>query len=175
MNLAPDRKVAFLAVVVFLLGVFLSGCARYRVGSTLPAHLKTVHVVTFGNSSPEPGIETDVTNEVTARFRIDGNLRPVSLEKADAVLEGEIVGWRRAVVLYAGEDKDEVEEYRLYVTAVITLFDRRREQALVSARRVTGETTFVVAGALYDSELAARPAAFRELARRVVDEVTAYW
>lgn len=158
------------------LAVFsLFGCARYRLGTTLPAHLRTVHVSTFSNSTPEVGIEAEVTNEVITRFRVDGNLAPVSPEAADSLLRGEIVEWRREVLIYTGPEKDEVEEYRLYVIAEVTFRDLRRDREIFTRRLIRGETDFVVNDDMREAELSARPAAFRDLARRVVDEVTAYW
>lgn len=173
----PSRQhgSARVAPAFALLVLLAAACAPYRLGTTLPAHLRSVHVPTFTNSTPEPGIEVEVTNEVVSRFRIDGNLAPVSREAADSLLEGEITGWDREVLIYAGDDRDEVEEYRLVVTAAITFHDFNRDRELITRRLVRGQANFVIDANMAEAERAARPEAFRDLARRIVDEVTSYW
>ncbi len=161
----------FLFAVPFL----LSACGPYRLGTTLPENMKTVFVPTFENRTNEPGIEIDVTNAVINRFRVDGNLAPVSEEEADTVLLGKIVGWQRRVLTYTGEDDDEVEEYRLFVIAVITFRDRRTGEVLIPQQRVRGYADFLVGDSLPESEQEAQPAAFKDLARRIVDSAISFW
>ncbi|MCX6350223.1 MAG: LptE family protein, partial [Candidatus Aureabacteria bacterium] len=142
-------------VLVFTLAE-ISGCA-YRLGTTLPANLRTVFIPTFKNSTYQTGIEIDITNEVIQRFRIDGNLRPVSAEDADTVPNGEITGSNRQVLSDRGDTAETVEEYRLYVNARITFKDVRNGKVLISQQEVRGKTDFFIEGTLADSEELARP------------------
>lgn len=159
----------------FGLVLFLAGCGPYHLGTTLPDNMKTVFVPTFENRTNEPGIEIDVTNAVISRFRVDGNLAPVSEEEADTVLLGKIIGWQRRVLTYTGEDEDEVEEYRLFVIAAITFRDRRTGEVLIPQQRVRGYADFFVSDSLPESEQEAQPAAFKDLARRIVDAAISFW
>jgi len=162
--------------ITFLGILFLAvGCGSYRLGTTLPDYLQTVYVPTFENKTYQPGIEVDITNAVITRYRQDGNLRPVSEDQADTVLRGEITGWERRVMGYTGEDDDVVEEYRLYVVAVITFVERSTGEALIARRRVRGYTDFFVEGDLVEDEDAARPKAYKDLARRIVDQSVSIW
>lgn len=162
---------------LLLLGVLLlpAGCGPYRVGTTLPENLRTVFIPTFENCVNEPGVEVDVTNAVISRFRTDGNLAPVSEEEADTVLLGKIVGWERRVLGYTGDADDEVEEYRLYVVALVIFRDRRTSEVLLAQQKIGGYTDFFVGDSLPESEQEARPEAFRDLARRIVDAVISSW
>lgn len=162
---------------IVLLGSILlsSGCGAYRLGTTLPENLQTVYVPTFKNLTYQPGIEVDITNAVITRFRQDGNLRPVSEDQADTVLLGEITGWERRVMGYTGEDDSEVDEYRLYVIAVITFSDIKTGKQLVARQKIRGYTDFFVEGDLPDEEKAAQPSAYKDLARRIVDHVISIW
>ncbi|MFH1037899.1 MAG: LptE family protein [PVC group bacterium] len=172
------NKFLFLLIIVAAVTVVIlapAGCGPYRLGTTLPPHLQTVYVPTFENTTFEPGIEVDVTDAVITRFRQDGNLRPVSRDQADTVLEGEITGWNRRVLDYTGEEENEVEEYRLYVTAVITFRELATGETLVSNQRVRGYTDFYLEGDLPTAEEDARPRAFKDLARRIVDQVVSIW
>ncbi len=162
--------------ITFLGLLFLAaGCGSYRLGTTLPDYLQTVYVPTFENKTYQPGIEVDITNAVITRYRQDGNLRPVSEDQADTVLQGEITGWERRVIGYTGEDDNEVEEYRLYVVAVITFIDRSTGEALIARQRIRGHTDFFLEGDMVEDEDAARPKAYKDLARRIVDQTVSIW
>ena len=154
----------------------LSGCGTYRLGTTLPPDLKTVFVPTFKNTTAEPGIETGITNAVIYRFRVDGNLRVTSQKEADTKLVGEIVGWDRRVMGYGGQDDEEVEEYRLYIVALIKFVDLNTGEVLLPSRRVKGKVDFYIDVApLPVAEAEARPVAYKDLAKNIVDMVVSFW
>ena len=163
------------AVGMMILIAGLTGCGAYRLGTTLPANMKTVYVPTFENTTNETGIEMEVTDAVITRFRQDGNLKPVSREEADTLVRGKIVGWDRSVLDYTGEDDDEVDEYRLYVTAEITFEDLRTGENILAGERIRGHIDFFIETNLPADEEDARPDAFKDLARRIVDAVVSIW
>ena len=158
--------------VLLLLG---SGCGTYYLGTTLPSDLRTVYVYTFKNSATEPGIESDITNAVIRGFRIDGNLQPTSESEADTILEGEITAWERKVMGYQDKQETAADEYRLYITVAITFKNVRTSEKLIAQEKVQGYTDFLIEGTLPESEEAARPDAYKDLARRVVDKVVSIW
>lgn len=170
--LIPGKAGIFAVLVLSLLAV---SCGAYRLGTTLPPHLQTVYVPTFENKTYEPGIEVDVTNAVITRFRQDGNLRPVGEAEADTIVTGEITGWNRRVLGYTGRDEDNVEEYRLYVTAVIVFRELATGQFLIRRQSIQGYTDFYLEGDLVSAEEAARPKAYQDLARNIVDAVVSIW
>jgi hypothetical protein len=161
--------------LLVLSAFWLSSCGPYRLGTTLPDHLRTVYVPTFENETYEPGIEMDITDAVITRFRQDGNLRPVGEEEADTVVTGKIIAWDRRVLGYTGRDESDVEEYRLYVNAVITFRDRATGEDLFRGQEVQGYTDFYLEGDLPSAEEAARPRAYQDLARNIVDVVVSIW
>lgn len=162
---------------VIVSGIFLAGggCGSYRLGTTLPSHLRTVYVPTLENKTYQTGIDVDLTNAVITRFRQDGNLRPVAEAEADTVLLGEITGWERRVLGYTGEDENVVEEYRLYIVVVITFKKRTSGEILISRQKIRGYTDFFVENDLPETEEAARPKAYQDTARRIVDHVVSIW
>lgn len=171
-----NKRMLGLPISVFILALTgISGCGSYRLGTTLPANMKTVFIPTFKNSTYQTGIEIDITNEVIQRFRIDGNLQPVSRQEADTMLLGEITGWDRQVLSYRGDTEEVVEEYRLYVHARITFKDIRNGKTLISQQPVQGKTDFFIDGTLADSEERARPDAYEDLATQIVDAVVSFW
>ena len=163
------------------------GCG-YRVGSILPTHIKTIVIPTFRNSTPEPGVEVGVTNEIINQFQIDGTLRVVEAddESADVRLDGEIVEYRREPLRFTGTDFREVSEYRLRLITHLSLIDLRAGKPMWENRSVEGETTYFTAGSFREAELAARgnlseeeksrlPTLEEDLAHDVVESVVEGW
>ncbi len=162
--------------LVFILAVLPAlSCGPYRLGTTLPGHLRTVYVPTFENETYQPGIEVDLTDSVITQFRRDGNLRPIGEEEADSIVTGTITSWRRRVLGYTERGETEVEEYRLYVTTVVTFRDRSTGEELLREQPIQGYADFFLDGDLASAEAAARPRAFQDLARNIVDAVVSIW
>ena len=76
---------------------------------------------------------------------------------------------------YTGDDDNEVEEYRLYVTAVITFRSRSTGKLLTARQNIRGYADFFTTGDLAEDEQAAEPDAYKDLARRIVDHVVSIW
>jgi len=78
-------------------GALSGGCA-YTVGSSLPAGFRTVWVPVFDNSTRTVGLEGEVTAAVISEFQSEGALRPAGEKRADCILRGRIVSYKRDVV-----------------------------------------------------------------------------
>jgi Lipopolysaccharide-assembly len=82
-------KFTTLLVPVFL----LASCAGYHLGETKPAvmkDVKTIEVRMFSNSSFLPRANAVATSAVAEAIVQDGTYRIASLDKADAILEGNV-------------------------------------------------------------------------------------
>lgn len=159
------RGVAGAALAVVL---GLGGCG-YSLRGTLPAHIETVAVPIFANRTQEPGVESFVTRAVVEAFSTNGRLRVVRVEDADAVLDGEIVGYQ--VDSIAFDRNANIREYRLTVTLNLRLRDVRRNAVLFQQDGFREKADFRVEGAVADTiareETALREAAV-DIARSVV-------
>ena len=161
------------------------GCG-YTTKSLLPENIRRVHVPPVKNSidlSSEisdktpfrvyrPGLEVEITNGIINRFIFDGQLKVTSDEKADARLEATLVDYRRDALRYSeGED---IQEYRLSITVDAALVQKADNKTLWKDR-VTGDTTFFLAGPRALSEDQASAKAVEDVARRVVEKTIEYW
>ena len=72
------KQLSAIAIVLFS----LSGCTGYRLGSTLPADIKTIYVPTFVNKCGEPNLEGTATQAVLEELQKDGTLRIANRGKA---------------------------------------------------------------------------------------------
>src|SRR4029453_14082966 len=100
----------------------------YTVRGTLPSHINTVAVPIFRNRTSEPAIEGFITRAVVEGFSTNGRLKVVSSGQADAILDGEIIGYSVSSIAF---DKDaNVRLYRLVVTVNLVMRDVQRKTML---------------------------------------------
>ena len=174
----------FLVTVSCLL---LSSCG-YTATRILPAYYRTIYVESFQNRIPIaeeigervgfvsnfPEIEERVTREVINRFLFDGNLRVTNQpDKADLVLTGNLLDFYRQP-LRRKDDDSTVEEYRLNLTASVTLRDRKGK-LLLEQPALIGDSTYFVTGPTARTETAAVDELVTDFSRRVVEWVIEYW
>ena len=160
---------------VFHLSVVLcvAGCG-YRIGNINPDDpIKRIAIPTFKNSSTEPGIQTRATNDIVTQFQIDGAYEIVEKGQADAVLEGDIIGYYRDALRFT--DNDVTREYRLTVQVSLKLVDARTGDLIWRAHNVEGETTFFINISLPEDERRALPDALKDLAQHVVERTVERW
>jgi outer membrane lipopolysaccharide assembly protein LptE/RlpB len=115
------------ALGLALLAVGLAGCG-YSFRGNLPDHIKTVAVPVFTNKTAEPGVENFLTSAVVEAYASNGRLRVVKPEEADAILNGEVVGY--SVQSIAFDNQANVRQYRLIVTMNLRLRDVRKNETL---------------------------------------------
>lgn len=115
----------------FLLSVFcllLSGCG-YRLvgtGSTLPDHIKSIHIPVFENTSAQPEIHRELTSEVLQSFISDGRLKVVKKAEADLVMEGTLSYYNIRNVSFNPQDlvSDIIVEIEVQVKVIDQVKDK---------------------------------------------------
>jgi len=156
------------ALGLVLLAVALAGCG-YSFRGNLPDHIKTVAVPVFTNKTSEPAVESLLTSAVVQAFASNGRLRVVKPEDADAILDGEVVGY--SVQSIAFDNLANVRQYRLQVTMNLKLRDVRRNTVLFDQQSLQEKADFQVLGAVSQTigaeEGAVRTAAI-EIGRSIV-------
>ena len=100
----------------------LTGCG-YSLHGNLPDRIKTVAVPVFVNRTAEPAVENFLTQAVVQAFSTNGRLRVVKPAEADAILEGEVVGYQ--VQALAFDPRANIQQYRLLVTMSLKMRDAR--------------------------------------------------
>jgi hypothetical protein len=126
---------------VLLLGAVLGGCG-YTVHGTLPSHINTIAVPIFRNRTAEPAIEGFITRAVVEAFSTNGRLKVVGSDRADAILDGEIVGFNVASIAF--DQNANVRQYRLVVTINLQMRDVRRNTVLFQQSAVREQADFRV-------------------------------
>ncbi len=155
-------------VALALLLAALSGCG-YSLRGNLPDHVKTVAVPVFANKTSEPAVESLLTQAVVQAFSTNGRLRVVKPEEADAILEGEVVGYE--IQALAFDPGAAIRQYRLVVTMNLRFRDVRRNALLFEQARFQEKADFRVVGVVSQTisrEESALQAAAVDIARSIV-------
>jgi len=167
-----SRCALWIAVSALALGA--CGCVGYRLGSTLPPGVESVHVPTFVNKTDEPLLETDTTRAAIQEFQRDGTLRIAGPGEADATLAATLVTLELKPLRYEKDRAKTTQEYRLKIKADI-VFQRTSSGEVLLSRRVEGESTFEPRGDLASAKRAAMPEAASDLAHDIVESIVEYW
>jgi len=169
----PKSSLVF--IPAFLLAALLPGCAGYRLGSMLPANVKSVHVRIATNSTEEPDLETAVTQAVLARLQTDGSLKVVGEAEADSLLSIDIRDFILEPLRYEGDNRARPNEYRMILRANLELVRASDATILVRSGGTEGKATFDFTGDLTTAKRTALPSAAEDLARGIVSSVTEAW
>lgn|SRR3989338_5544925 len=172
------KSLSFVLCFIFL---FL-GCG-YSTRSVALGKLKTIYIEPFRNKIAYgaetnrnlyiPLLEIKLTNAVVDRFLFDGNLKVAKKDDTDLILKGELINYERSPLRYT--DNNDVQEYRITITASLTLWDNAKGQERWTEPAFSGDTTYFTIGTLAKSENAAIEAALVDIAKRIVERTVEDW
>jgi len=153
-----------------VLACLVGGCGySVGLGGNLPSHIKTVAVPIFVNSTQQPAVEGVITAAVINAFVTSGRLKVVPVREADAILDGNIIGYNLESIAYNSQIN--VTEYRLRVRVNILFRDIRQNTTLYKQDGLEQWADFRVQGQVSETlareDQAARQAAV-EIGRRIV-------
>jgi hypothetical protein len=152
-----------------LAAILLAGCG-YSTRGSLPDHIKTVAVPIFKNRTLEPGVESAITSGVVNAFSSGGRVKVVPLDEADAVLQGEVVGYSLDGLSF--DTNANVRAYRLRLVLNVEFRDVRRSAMLWRQEGLSETSDFQVAGQVSDTIARGQGAvqqAAAEIGRKVVN------
>lgn len=159
------RRSVSVAVAILL----LAGCG-YSLRGNLPAHIRTVAVPVFVNKTQTPAVENFLTRAVVDAFVTSGRLKVVPPGEADAILEGEIVGYQLDSLSF--DPRANIREYRLTITLNLEFRDVRKSVTLWRQEGVREKADFKVPGqvaATISREESALRAAAVDIGRAIVN------
>jgi hypothetical protein len=139
--------------------------AGYGTRGNLPDHIKTVAVPIFKNRTLEPGVES-----VVNAFSSGGRVRVVPLAEADAILEGEVVGYSLEGLAF--DRSAIVRAYRLRLTLNVEFRDVKRSEMLWRQEGLQETSDFQVEGTVSDTVARGQGAVLQaatEIGRKVVN------
>lgn len=173
---APEIRFTLAAAAAgLLLATHMSGCVGYKLGSNLPAGIRTVAVPVFANETGEPGLEAIATSAAIQEVQKDGSLKIAPREQANCLLEVRLKQYKLNPVRYRRDQATTAREYRLDLTADYVLRKLPGNEVIAQGTGINGFTNFEALADLPSARRAAFPKAAADLAHRIVREVTEYW
>ena len=152
-----------------LAALLLAGCG-YSTRGSLPDHIKTVAVPIFKNRTLEPGVESAITSGVVNAISSGGRVKVVPVDEADAILQGEVVGYSLDGLTF--DSNATVRAYRLRVILNVEFRDVRKSAMLWRQEGLSETSDFQVAGQVSDTIARGQGAvqqAAAEIGRKVVN------
>lgn len=161
-------------LVASVLALSLSGCAGYRVGSTLDKSIQTVCLKVV-NKTDEPSVEVQVMKSLRAELQMDGRLKVRPENVADAILSVTLTSYYLVPLAYNRDRGTQVVEYRLELTGTVELRNAETDEVILENPSVRGWSDFPYAADLTTAKLGALPGAAADLARKVVSGTVTAW
>ncbi|MCX6827438.1 MAG: LptE family protein [candidate division Zixibacteria bacterium] len=121
------KKCLLIFIVADLLFVIL-GCGIYSFSPGGKSSIKTIAISQFENKTIESGLTSRMTDLIVDAFISDGNLKVASLDKADAILTGDLTNYERKAKSFT--ESDTVNLYTVNLTFDFTLTDRKTEKPI---------------------------------------------
>ena len=137
----PPRRSAAPAAVLAAAAFLLAGCG-YSTTSRTAKDIKSIYVPFFENTTPEPNLEISVTERIINNLVSDNTLKVVTEDAADAVLDGQITGFKNQP--FSFNENLNAEEYHVVITVVATLFNRRTNEPIWEQRNFVGDGSYFV-------------------------------
>ncbi len=164
------KKEFLLSAICYLLSA-IAGCG-YIIHSTLSPGLK-IAVPILKNATYHSGVETKVSKEIIKKFISEGT-QIDTFDNADFLLSGTLMGYNKKALRWVDGIEDEVEEYRLILSADITYKDLRNNEIILS-ERISGDTDYFIVGSRRKDEDTAVEEAAKDLAKNIVDRICEEW
>ena len=108
-----------------------AGCANYRVGTTLPSHLRTISVETFKNECGEPYLDTEVARAIRQEIQREGQLKLLNPQQAAILLSGALVSYTLEPMRFDPNRPRTVSEYHIIVKARLRAVEAKTGKVIV--------------------------------------------
>jgi hypothetical protein len=151
----------------------VSNCGIYTFsGSTLPAHLKTVDIPLFTNSSLQSGIAEDLTSLLSQQVLSANLLRTVS-SNGDATITGHVTAYSNEPRTYGstGFRAVTVSEYAVRITVEVQFMDNKKNSPLYKGT-ITGEGVYDFSKA---TEAQGRETAEKDVVQQILQNSIQSW
>ena len=163
-------------LTVLVVGMFCAGCGSYRLGTTLSADLRAVHVPTVVNRTSEPRADAELTRALSREIQREGTLRITDADKATTRLDVEITEYRQDSIRFRNNTSP--EEYRMVLRAH-AVFSRivpdENGKTVIMQRTFDGEETFTRGTDTITAQQQCLPKAAEKLAEQIVNECVGAW
>lgn len=156
-----------------LAGVLLAGCGYHAPGAGdqwVGSGSRTLYVEPFANHTPEPYLETILTDEIVTQFNYSRLVDLTSQrDTADLLMTGAVTSFSSSALAY--NPRDNISEYRAQMTATAKLL-RRSDNAVLWQGTLSRDEVFSSRDDKSQQRVGERLAA-RKTAERLAEDLLA--
>lgn len=164
---------------LFLASLSVTSCQHYQLGRSTSLPFKTLYVAPVQNDSYAPQAQALLTENLIRFFLVDGSVKIVSENQADAILQVTISDYERNLFATQSDDTLRARSFSLKLKAQATLYDKQKGTAYFQDRSfIASEVTFSETdegASLPQAEYQTIPILTRELAKEIRDGVINVW
>jgi hypothetical protein len=159
------------------IAIFGSGCASYKLGSTLDPALADVFVPTVRSRVNQTDIEAVVTSALISEIQREGTMCISKKENATTILEVEVIDYKQNTLRYHRDDLDRAAEYSMTIVAKITFkkLNEVGEEAIIASGTYEGYDTFLSGTDTITAKQNCLPNASKKLAELIVEDCVNAW
>ena len=159
--------------VALACAAFLSGCAGYTWGTSVPKEYRKVSVPVFENLTNVSELGPIVTQYTLREFQREGSFRIASTEDAAIEVQGVLRTMSREGVAYDRGRGMRASEYRYVIIADVSFVDKKNGKVLFERKGIKGETTFLTQDDLLTGQKNASFRVASDIARQIVNDAIA--
>jgi hypothetical protein len=151
---------------------FLAGCTDVMVRPGLPEYVQKLAVPVMQNRTSEPLLQDELTEQLTRDFLVDGRIRLVGADEANALLQGVITRYALDPLLL--DVHNTPQQYKMRLVLRLALKDNQAGSTIWTEDEFEDSTTFYVANNLGfspEDEPTARRRLIQQLSKRIVQRV----
>ncbi|SKA90132.1 Lipopolysaccharide-assembly [Prosthecobacter debontii] len=155
----------------------LTGCAGYQLGGQKPAHLSKITklaVPTFENRTLEPRLNSLVTNAIIKQLQNSGGYEIVSIDNAEAVMEGQVVNVDRSQFRSDRRNVLRTSQLLLKLRADYTIKETG-SNTVIHRGRASADSYTILDSNIQNSEAQALEDAAQRMALNVAADLTEGW
>ena len=160
-------------VSALALAALLAGCNYGLTGGGFPEHIRSIHIETFDNETPQFELAQQLFNAMVDDVPGALGVQVGSRENADALLSGSILGYDDAAQNYSstGDGRVQVLQHQVRISVNVRLVDTR-ENVILWEGRVSGDGQYAPDTQTEDE---GRRIAIAKIVRDVIDGAQSQW
>jgi len=116
-----NSKITSAAIII--IGLSLVSCGVYSFSATKSGDIENLAIPLFEDQTLEGGLGSAVTDRLADAFVKDNNLKVVTEQKADGIIRGTIVSYKREGYTY--NQQEVVSEYKCTISSNVQFISRK--------------------------------------------------
>ena len=153
--------------------LLLSGCSYGLRGGGFPEHIRTIHIESFDNETPQFELAQQIFNAMVDEVPSALGVQVGSRTNADALLTGSILGYDESAQNYSASNDGRIEvlQHQVRISVNVRLVDTR-ENVILWEGRVSGNGQYAPDT---QNEDEGRRIAIDMIVRDVIDGAQSQW